>query len=375
MKNFIAILMAILTIIICACSESREGWTISGNISGAADSTLYIETSNLGNWYVVDSVEVNSEGNFTFRAAEPDSIAGIYRLRLGTNTDYIYFPAQGTEVLELKADSKTFSRGYTLTGTAAAIGFARADSLINTTIDRVGMQKALTDSALRADLNVMINRDTTCIVSYYIINKHLGPNLFYRLDNRRDLAMLGNAANNYKTHRPNDPRAKELEDRFINAKKRNSKASTEINVPEEMRLSRPTVKMAFYDIKGQLQDFDKVVTRGGVTVLNFTRYDGEASPANTVALNALYEKYHSQGLQIYQISYDPDELNWKRNAANMPWISVWVSADEGSAPMLAYNVNPIDAPPTSFIFDRNGNLTDRITNPKELPAKVAALLQ
>ena len=42
--------------------------------------------------------------------------------------------------------------------------------------------------------------------------------------------------------------------------------------------------------------------------------------------------------------------------------------------MIAYNVNPIDGAPTSFIFDRSGQLVKRITSPEELPGAVAAVV-
>ena len=109
-------------------------------------------------------------------------------------------------------------------------------------------------------------------------------------------------------------------------------------------------------------------------ILNFTRFDGEASPANTIALNKLYEQYRSKGLEIYQIAFDPDEIEWRHQASRLPWTSVWATPDNRADVMIAYNVNPIDGAPTSFIFDRSGQLVKRITSPEELPGAVAAVV-
>ncbi len=379
MKTIKALIVATAVAGLFACSRSGEGWTIEGTIAGAADTTLFVEASNFNNWYVIDSVEINADGTFKYTAATPDTIGSIYRVRLGR--EYIYFPAANTETIKLTADSKHFSRGFSLSGSGAAEGFARVDSLINSSVDKLGIDGTLVNKDLRTQLNIMVNQDTTCLVSYYIINKRIGARFvpLYNIIDRKDLATLGNVANNFNRLRPNDPRTKDLETLFINAKREITKRTgigsvRTIEVDPSQAVGRPKANIAFYDPKGQLQDFEKTVTRGGVTILNFTRYDGEASPANTVELNKVYERYHDAGVQIYQISYDPDELFWRRNAMNMPWISVWATGDDGLNAMIAYNVNPLENAPTSFVFDRNGQLVERVTDPTKLPAIIASLL-
>ena len=138
---------------------------------------------------------------------------------------------------------------------------------------------------------------------------------------------------------------------------------------EAQMASKPDIAIARYDINGTLRNFDDYCGKG-VTVLNFVRYDHKNSPANTVALNEVYTKYKNAGLKIYQISFDPDEMNWRRSAANIPWTSVWNSPTEGYGILLAYNVNP-DGGPVSFIFDRNGDLVLRVSDARDLPAALA----
>lgn len=363
-KHFLSILMGLLMLLLCACGEDRNGWQIQGTIDGGADSTLYIEAQNLGNWYVIDSVKISNDGKVSYQALAPDSLETIYRMRLGRQTDYIYFPIQGTQTLEFKAKSKGFSRNYTLTGTPAAKGFARVDALINGSIDKLGPQGALTSKELRTELDRMINTDTTCIVSYYIINKHIGPKLLYDFTVSHDLAMLGNAANNYSTTKPNDPRAKELEQRYLTIKKELAKQNNsgiQIDVPEEARLGRPTnVNLNLYNAAGQLQNFDNFIATHKYTLLNLTCYQNPASTATNIALNTLIQKYGKQGLGIYQIDMDPDELTWHRTAPTLPWTSVWADPDQATKIMMAYNADVFRGTPVTYLLNAQGNIIKRI---------------
>lgn len=375
--------LAAMAALICSCSSDPahkslgDGWTIKGTINDAADKTLYVEASKFNNWYLLDSLVIGADGTFSFQAAQPDTVPSVYRLRMGDR--YIYFPADGAETITLDGSAKDFSRGYKLSGTKAAADFSTIDSLINSTVDRIGVQAALSDSLLKQRLNLIINRDTTCIVSYYIIGKFIGGTPYYDLTDSHDIAILGNAANNFAVHRPKDIRAEELLRRYQAARaelRRNSpnRRVREIQIGDDQIIGRPKVDMRLYDRTGRLHDFDRVASAGKVTILNFTRYDGQASPANTVALNKIYEKYGKSGVQIYQVAFDPDEIEWRQNAANMPWTSVWATPEHHADIMMAYNVNPVDAPPVSFVINRKGEIVERVSDPDKLDACVAAQL-
>lgn len=381
MKHIIAFLTAILMLIFCACSGSEshkvngdgEGWTIKGTIKGAADSTVYIESSTLNNWYPVDSLVLGSDETFSYTEALPDSIGNIYRVRLGSKS--VYFPAIGKETVELAADIKNFDKGYSLSGSKGAESFARADALIAASLDSLGVDGTIANRALRNELNVMINLDETCLLSYYLINKRIGPDYvpFYNLVDPIDLKTLGNVANNFARLRPDDPRTKDLETLYLNARRevnRRKGRSTVIEVDPSLTTTRPEVPIRLYDAKGREQDFARLLKSGRPVVLNITRFDHKDSPANTIALNKIREQ--NPDVQIYQVSFDIDEMAWKQQALTMPWISVWATPQVGNDIMMGYNVNP-NTTPTSFLFDSNGDLTRRVTDPAQLPAAVASL--
>lgn len=367
--HYFHVVVTFIIMIICllACSKS-SGWSVEGTVDGAADSTIYIEMSNYENWYVVDSVRTDANGNFSYSALEGMSQPEIVRLRMGGK--YIYLPVDSIETVTVNTTAKSFDRGYKLAGNSYAAPFVKVDSLISSTVDAKGSAQALLDNNLKDALNLMVNRDTTCLVSFYIVNKNIDGKPLYSPASRRDVAVIGNAANNYARLRPNDTHADYLAQWFATLRR---ELNSDKGVQMEATLSgRPNVMIVRYDAKGTAHDFDKVVNRGtGVTVLNFTRYDGPNSQANTVALNELYESQKANGLEIYQIAFDPSEAEWKQSAANMPWIAVWNAPTDGYDMLVAYNVDPVNGNPVSFVFNRAGEIVARVTDPAGLAAAVA----
>ena len=90
-----------------------------------------------------------------------------------------------------------------------------------------------------------------------------------------------------------------------------------------------------------------------------------------MALGELYTQYHSQGLDIYQVSLDSDAHFWKNAASNLPWVAVRDPQSVYSPIAGLYNVKQL---PAIFILDRKGNLVKRVDDVKNLAADVKAVL-
>ena len=126
-----------------------------------------------------------------------------------------------------------------------------------------------------------------------------------------------------------------------------------------------------YDINGTEHSLAQVASKGNVVLLSFTSYDLESSPSYNALLNTIYEKYHANGLEIYQLAFDGDESMWKLRAKNLPWIAVWNTTTDGDAVLLSYNVGAL---PMTFIIDRNGTIAERVVDPTTLEKIVAKYL-
>ena len=128
------------------------------------------------------------------------------------------------------------------------------------------------------------------------------------------------------------------------------------------------IDIKLVDNKGNVRSLTEL--KGKVVLLDFHLFALEDSPKRILMLRELYNKYHAQGLEIYQVSLDPDEHFWKEQVAALPWICV--RDEEGSAQAAsAYNVQQV---PTFFLIDKNNVLQKRDSQIKNIDAEFKALL-
>mgnify|MGYP002523813168 CR=1 FL=1 len=99
-----------------------------------------------------------------------------------------------------------------------------------------------------------------------------------------------------------------------------------------------------------------------------------SSPSTTTVrsrileLRELYNKYHAQGLEIYQVSIDTDEHFWKQQTEYLPWISVF---DPNATSLPSYNVQEV---PEFFTIDRQGQLQKRSSQMDDVEKEIRRLL-
>ena len=87
-------------------------------------------------------------------------------------------------------------------------------------------------------------------------------------------------------------------------------------------------------------------------------------------LRELYNKFHDQGFEIYQVSLDPDEHFWKQQTAALPWISVR-ETNANSTTLTIYNVQAV---PEFFLIDRGNNIVGRSQTIKDVEQAIRNLL-
>ena len=106
-------------------------------------------------------------------------------------------------------------------------------------------------------------------------------------------------------------------------------------------------------------------------VLDFHLFASKESTKRIMMLRELYNKYHAAGLEIYQVSLDPDEHFWKTSTAAIPWICVRDEDGIQGKSLALYNVQSI---PTFFLIDRTNTLQARDAQIKDIEAAIKNLL-
>ena len=106
-------------------------------------------------------------------------------------------------------------------------------------------------------------------------------------------------------------------------------------------------------------------------MIDFTAYSTPTSGAHNLALREIYNKYASQGLEIYQISLDSNEHFWKTAADNLPWICV---RDPQGAYSTYVNLYGVTQLPSAFLVSRNNELSLRVDEKTNLEEAIKKLL-
>lgn len=349
-----------------ACSQAPAGWSVQGTVADVDSAKIILEGFNNGHWYVIDSLEVDQDGSFAYTADAPAAYPDVMRISL--NGRSIYFPVDSVGQVEVTTTAADFGLRYTLAGSPDAAAIHSLDSLINASIETVGVDSTLRCDALKQQLFATAFADQQSVMPlYYLINRSVGRKPLFDINHRADMRLYGAVAQRFSILCPDDPRTAYMVQTYQQALAARSGLTAEYEVPTA---SLPA-DIVRYDINGTEHSLAQVASKGNVVLLSFTSYDLESSPSYNALLNTIYEKHHANGLEIYQLAFDGDESMWKLRAKNLPWIAVWNTTTDGDAVLLSYNVGAL---PMTFIIDRNGTIAERVVDPTNLEKIVAKYL-
>ncbi len=362
MKRISYLVVAAAAALACSCSGNK-GWEVSGNLNNAPqDAKLALQGFNGANWFLIDSLSVESDGAFAYSAPAPAPNPDVYRL--GYNGKSIYFPVDSVDEVVVEAYADHFDTGYALAGTAAAVQMTNIDRELQEAVAAQGAGSVAADSAIKRHLNDIILADSTGVIAYYLINKNIGGQPLYSTGRRDDLKMIGAVANKFAINHPDDPRTKYLAARFIANRPRYTSASAD-SLPEAKVLG--LFELNLYDAKGNLRSLTETAKGAGVTLLSFTSYRLDNSVAYNVILNRMLDTFAANDIAIYQVAIDGNEVEWMQAAKNLPWVAVRQDPNELSDNIVHYNITSI---PVTFVIDRNGDIVERVDNPELLESAI-----
>ena len=363
MNNIMKKILFMLAIVtLTACNGNK--FHIEGTIEGATDSTtLVLEQSSNGEWFIIDSIKVDKNGKFNLSSTAPE-VPSIYQLRLGGQT--ICFPIDSLDHLTINAKLPNFATDYTISGSEHAELVMKIDKEAMQLAGGKGTEAQM--NAWKDKLTHQIVADPSGIVAYYAMNKYIDGKPLYDPMNDNDLRIIGAVANSFNSFRPDDPRTDYLVNLLLDGQRRRRAASAKSDTVYADVASLIDIKLQ--DYHGKEYSLAKVAADNRVVLLDFTAYTADFAPQMNKLLNDIYQSYHNRGLTIYQVSVDQDNVGWRQAAENLPWITVFDPMSINSQTIGAYNVTGI---PTTFII-KGGDIVERIEDPTRLKAAVAKYL-
>lgn len=382
MKKNVYFLLALLLIGLSACDNAPK-FKVQGEINGAEDKMLYLEASGLDGIVALDSAKLGSSGSFSFAQKRPES-PEFYRLRLDNKV--INFAVDSTETVSVKAEINDFATAYRIEGSENNLKIKELVLLqadLQKNVDKLGQNRNIPAGIAQDSLLAMVNNYKNKVKREYIF---AAPNMPYAyfalfqslngymifdpLTNKEDVKCFAAVATSLNNAYPHADRSRNLYNMVIKGMKntRTPRQQT-MEIPEDKIKEASIIDIQLKDLKGNTRSLTDL--KGKVLLIDFTVYNNAMSAAHNLALHELYNKYASQGFEIYQISLDGDEHFWKTSADNLPWVCVRDANGAYSSYISLYNVTNL---PSVFLVNRNNELSARGENIKDLDEAIKKLL-
>lgn len=379
-----AIMMAAL--FLASCTEKK--FHLSGNIDNATDSLLYFENMSLNGPVTVDSVKLGKDGSFSFDEKAPEN-PEFYRLRIANQI--INIAVDSTENITVKASYPTMSSQYDVKGSSEcdkikelALMQMNLQAQINALINNPNIPYQAEGDSIQRLLNAYKNtvklqyiyKEPMRAYAYYALFQtiYVGNQtalIFDPRSRKEDVQVFAAVATSWDTYYPGSERGKNLHNiaieglknvRIIQAERNQTIDANKVN-------TSGIIEVALPDNKGNIRKLTSL--KGKVVLLDFHAFASKGSTARIMMLRELYNKYHAQGLEIYQVSLDPDKHFWKESVSALPWICVHDENGANSAFAAQYNVQTI---PTFFLIDRQNVLQKRDTQISDIDATIKSML-
>ena len=385
MMKHISKVAAVMLAAVTMASCSNNKFKVEGQIANAGDSVLYFENVGLEGIQVLDSVKLGGDGSFAF-SGNPTEAPEFYRLRIADQI--INVSIDSTETVQIKGEYPGMAANYTVSGSY------NCDKIRELALKQMALQakaiavqqntalgvKVIGDSiqslmdAYKDDVKQnYIFKEPNKAYAYFALFQTLGQWLIFnpRTD-KDDIKAFAAVATSWDTYYPHAERGQNLHNIAIEGMK-NQRIIAAQNKELEVDASKVSEAGVFdielLDNKGQMRHLTDL--KGQVVLLDFHVFATEESTARILSLRELYNKYHAQGFEIYQVSLDPDEHFWKQQTEALPWVNVRDADGVNSQRLMIYNVMSI---PDYFLIDRGNNIVTRAANIKDLEAEIKKLL-
>ena len=383
MKRIFNIFAMVLAMLAVSCQRDAR-FHVTGHITGAADTMLYLEHLTLGEGIkAIDSVRLGRDGTFRMGGDTMDN-PEFYRLRIGGQCINLAFDSTETVCVDASLDSMSF--GYRVEGsgvcdTIRLLSLKLAD--VERNIRRMANDRSYTiqERSDRIDemldeykeevkMEVIQNR-YSATYSYFACFQMIGGQMVFNpMQNRSDLVWMRAVANAWSEKYPGCPRSQNLSNIVAQSRQGHVKPRQIVLDIDDDRVSEiGIIDMTFPNIKGEEVTLSSL--RGKVVLLDFTAFSLRGSQERTLQLRDLYNSYHDRGFEIYQVSFDADKHFWTQRCENLPWVSVHCDEGLDSDMLELYQASTL---PSYFLIDRNCDLYARMENVGDLRKAIEKLL-
>ncbi|MBG0860744.1 MAG: AhpC/TSA family protein [Bacteroidales bacterium] len=366
MNKYLMIIVIVLAGI--ACTRDNH-FVVNGVVKETTGDKIYIKQADINTQVLLDSSAIDKRGSFKFRVktTEPD----FYQLGY-SDTDFITLLAEPGENIRLEFGGPTLSGNYNVSGSEGSelvkdLDYqlirtkTRLDS-INAVYEKIAGEPG-TDAQKTALEQAYLNliKEQRKFNIAFIINNLSSlaaiKALYQKVDDQmyvlyetRDLQYLKIVTDSLKLLYPGSRHTKALMQDF--EKEMNAFQMRQI---QELTSSLPETKLDpdLKDINGKRVSLSSL--RGKYVLLTFWTSESRECVAENLQLKEYYRTYSRRGFEIYQISLDRDESEWKAAVKfdELPWISTREENPGDPVNARLFNVKTL---PANYLFDKEGKI-------------------
>ena len=350
---------------------------ISGRFVGLNFKTVYLEQMTAAGQNIIDSVQIDNNGCYRIVVKEAAPTPSLYNIIYGG--DRIPLLISRGEKIELSAMGSALAN-YTVAGSLESELLRKFNKEyidgqleLNRTLQNHFSADEQTRKELAERYSSLYKDIKRKQISFIIENKNSLAAvyaLYQRLPGEKHLAGADSDLIYYRTvadavssKYPTSPFLLTLSNDIARMEARISL----INSIE----FRNSPNLEGKDIHGKeiaLSSLD-----GNIILVDFWSAEAGNSNAFNAELKEIYEKYHSKGFRVYQVSADTSKAKWIAavQEQRLPWISVCDFRGDFSPMLRSYNVRKL---PSNFLIDREGKIVAKDLYSDALDRQLAKML-
>ncbi len=364
MKRFAPVLIAAAVLAGC---NSENKITIRGTFNEPMEGTVYLDRSEVERATTVDSAVIK-KGKFKFTA----EVTGpeFYQVRFA-NSEFVGLLVMPGENISIEFGKSPLAMNYTLQGSPGSEDIRLLDRQLLVTKTRLDSVRDIYSKLSDEELAVRGPELEQAFVNIVDVQRMF--NIKFILENMSSMSAIQALyqrldENTYVLYQPRDLQylkivsdslsVKYPVSRHVRALKEN--VTTELNRMYIDRVANlasqlPETRLApeLPDVNGIMQSVTAM--KGKYVLVSFWSTTEQECMNELAQLKTIYEAYHRKGLEIFQVSLDPDEERWKNivRFEEIPWISVREQDPENPVYSRLMNITRL---PSSLLYDPEGNI-------------------
>lgn len=380
------IVIAVFAVLLFGCSSENQ-YTIEGSIDGASkDQWVYLKKKGVNNNTLLDSTRLEKKGEFEFKGeieyprffnlTLQDRFATLlikpgedvrFHTRAGSFHNYTVSGSPGSQHV------KTLDQRLRKTK-------SKLDSLTRLFGQKQGQASAEEIERINEQYREILNRQRDSSVAFIINHlKSLASIMalyqkvnedLYVLYKNSDLQYIGLVADSLKDEYPRSQHVKALVANKEDLMKKYRSLELQNTLSQMSEVSQyPEVNLP--NLQGDtvsLQGLDDKMI-----LLSFWASWSKTSIQRSLELKSLYERYHDQGFEIYQVSLDQSHQDWQRAVRfdQIPWTNVSSLNGFESYAAQVYNVQDL---PTDFLIHKERGIIAKNPSKQKLRRQLSIAL-